>query len=64
MAPPPNCSFCFSRAITRVIKRGKERKQLDVGAIADEETGANNAIGNGPCLLMGSKDSYKGNMKK
>jgi hypothetical protein len=42
MAPPPNCSLCFSRAITRVIAREKQRKQLGGGAIANGETQAKN----------------------
>jgi hypothetical protein len=42
MAQPPNCSLCFSRAITRVIA---QRKQLGGDAIADGETRAKNASG-------------------
>jgi hypothetical protein len=38
----------FSRAITRVILREKEREQLGGGAIADGETRAKIASGNGP----------------
>jgi hypothetical protein len=38
MAPPPNCFLCFSRAITRLFAREKQRKQLGGGAIADGET--------------------------
>jgi hypothetical protein len=38
----------FSRAITRVITREKQRDQLGGGAIADGETRAKNASGNGP----------------
>jgi hypothetical protein len=40
--------FCFSLAITRVIAREKQREQLGSGAIADGETRAKNATGNGP----------------
>jgi hypothetical protein len=35
MAPPPNCFLCFSRAITRVIAREKQRDQLGGSAIAE-----------------------------
>jgi hypothetical protein len=40
MAPPPNCFLC---AITYMIAREKQRKQLVSGAIADGETDAKNA---------------------
>jgi hypothetical protein len=42
----------FSRAITRVITREKQREQLGGGAIADGETRAKNASGNGPLSLF------------
>jgi hypothetical protein len=45
MGPLPNCSLCFSRAITYVIV---QRKQLGSGAIADGETDAKNASVDGP----------------
>jgi hypothetical protein len=45
MAPPPNCFLC---AITYVIAREKQRKQLGSGAIADGETDAKNASVDGP----------------
>jgi hypothetical protein len=45
---PPYCSLCFSRAITSVIAREKQREQLGGGAIADGGTRAKNASGNGP----------------
>jgi hypothetical protein len=45
MASLPNCSLCFSRAITYVIA---QRKQLGSGAIADGETDAKNASVGGP----------------
>jgi hypothetical protein len=44
----PTGLLCFSRAITRVIAREKQREQLGSGTIADGETRAKNASGNGP----------------
>jgi hypothetical protein len=40
MALPPNCLICFSRVITRVIAREKQRRQSGGGAIADTKTRA------------------------
>jgi hypothetical protein len=56
MAPPPNCSLCFSLTITRVIAQKKQGEQLGGGAIADGETRAKNGSGDGPLTVMYKQD--------
>jgi hypothetical protein len=55
MAPPPNC---FLYAITYVIAREKQRKQLGSGTIADGETDAKNVSVDGP-LKCSSLRTFK-----